>query len=252
MKGVWVTVVALLLLTLFPGGTLAAGDDDDDDDEPPARTSGTAGAGDNGDFAPLVGPAPAAGDDDADAAGDRGAGHKGQFGLSMQFALGMRGILPYHDEYCGERSEATGTGFADFCFARAPIPLDLVLSYGLNDKVEVLLELRFGLERDFGGTPGATSGPRPHIYMPGVKAYFSESGRSRLFSTLQLLFDTTGYTDPAGEELGLDWGMRNVNGLQFDVHRAVGLYVFLGDLVTWDRWLTVQVEAGIGIQGRLP
>jgi hypothetical protein len=257
MKGVSAVVAALLVVwSAGEARALAGDDDDDDDDDDMAPLTGTGGKRKSDGFAPLDGPATGPVDDGADEdpdPDDLGAGHKGQFGLAMQFSVGMRGILPYNEEYCGERAEnGEGTNFADFCFERSPIPIDLLFSYGLNANVELLLEMRFGLERDFGGTPSETSGPRPRMYAPGVKAYFSESGKSRLFSTLQVMFDTTGYTTPAGEEIGLDWGVRNVNGLQFDLQRAIGIYFFLGELVTWDRWLSVQVEAGLGIQGRFP
>jgi hypothetical protein len=37
-----------------------------------------------------------------------------------------------------------------------------------------------------------------------------------------------------------------------DLHHAYGFYVFVGETLTFKRWLMGDLEAGIGIQGRYP
>ena len=43
-------------------------------------------------------------------------------------------------------------------------------------------------------TTGNYSGPRTFQWAPGVRFYFAETGRTKLFSTAQLAFDFTGYS----------------------------------------------------------
>jgi hypothetical protein len=182
----------------------------------------------------------------------RSTDHYRQFGLSARVALGLRGIATYDDtDYCGKRSADTSSGFAAVCIGRAPISLDLEASYGFGRGKEVLLELRVGLERDFGSVPG-TDGPRVHFIAPGARLFFSEAKTSKLFTQVQLVIDFTSYKDPGAQGRGTDFGFRNLNGLWFDLHHAYGFYVFVGETLTFKRWLSGTLEAGIGIQGRYP
>ena len=47
---------------------------------------------------------------------------------------------------------------------------------------------------DFGTVPSA-DGPHIHQFAPGARFFFSESGRSKFFSTAQVVFDTSAYRD---------------------------------------------------------
>jgi hypothetical protein len=178
--------------------------------------------------------------------------HRHQFGLSARVAFGLRGVATYDDvDYCGTRSSDTGSGFAAVCIGRAPISLDLEASYGIARKRELILELRLGLERDYGAVPGV-DGPRTHFIAPGVRLFFSEAKTSKLFTQVQLVVDWTNYKDGSGQYRGTDYGFRNLNGLWFDLHHAYGFYIFVGETLTFSRWLMGDLEAGIGIQGRYP
>jgi hypothetical protein len=184
--------------------------------------------------------------------GPAGPGHKGQLGVALQFGSGFRGILPYDDMYCGDRGEnGSGSANAEYCLGRSPITADINLAYGVSRTAEVFLELRLGLERDFGKDP-MLKGPHILAFSPGVKVYFSESGSNKFFSTLQLAIDTTDYEMPDGSDAGTDYSVKNANGIQFDLHRAVGLYLYFAEQVGWSRWLWVGMEAGAGIQSRFP
>ncbi|MEZ4399991.1 MAG: hypothetical protein R3B06_08230 [Kofleriaceae bacterium] len=179
--------------------------------------------------------------------------HQGQFGLAIDLVTGGRFIKTYDNEYCGDR-DANGntTGNATVCLGRVPFAFDLVASYGVTPKIELMLELRLGVERDFGGSAGAQNGPRLRHYSPGVKFFFSDRGLLKFFSTAQVAIDATGYSDAGGTYLGTDYSLRNANGLHLDFHDAYGVFAFFAEEVAFKRWISIGVEAGIGFQGRYP
>src|SRR5258706_2132533 len=77
--------------------------------------------------------------------------HKGQLGLSARFGIGARGILTYKNTvYCGKLDPQAAHGFASVCTGRTPLALDVEASFGVAKSAELTLEMRFGLERDFG------------------------------------------------------------------------------------------------------
>ncbi|HSK03574.1 MAG TPA: hypothetical protein VK932_20120, partial [Kofleriaceae bacterium] len=77
--------------------------------------------------------------------------HKGQLEASVRLALGLRGIVTYDNNvYCGDTDPQAAFGFASVCTGRAPLGLDLELGYGVAHRVDLLVELRIGLESDFG------------------------------------------------------------------------------------------------------
>lgn len=177
--------------------------------------------------------------------------HRHQLGLALAFPIGLRVVSPYDGEYCGTSApEATG-GNSPLCGGRSPISLDLTLSYGVWSRFETIVEVRLGLEPDFGPTAGA-DGPRVHHVAPGVRAYYSDALASKVFSTLQAVIDFSDYRDATGASLGTDLGVRNLNGLMYDLDERIGVFAFVGETVSFTRWIRLELEAGIGIQGRLP
>ena len=179
------------------------------------------------------------------------ASHHKQFQLSARLAFGLRGIVTYDEEYCGDTDTSRPSGFARVCTGRSPQAIDLEFGYGIKRSIDLTLELRLGIEQDFGNTPGSDGGPRPLHLSPGARFFFSDS-RVKFFTTAQLVIDFAGYEDPAGEALGTDFGVRNMTGLWFDLARSYGFYVFVGETATVARWLRFELEAGVGIQGRYP
>jgi hypothetical protein len=175
--------------------------------------------------------------------------HKGQFGLSAQGGLGFRFIAPYDEEYCGQISnDGTGDNKA-VCSGLSPITLDLGASYGVSRSLELLLEVRLGLERDFAASEvSADEGPRQIAFAPGLKIYIRDAGLTKFFSSLQVVIDTTDYEQVGGT----DFGIRNVNGLQFDFHRTTGVYFYVGETLAFSRWFRFEMDAGVGIQLRVP
>jgi hypothetical protein len=172
--------------------------------------------------------------------------HKGQFGASARLSLGARGIVTYdNDVYCGKTDPEAEFGFASVCTGRTPLALDLEFSYGLKSTIELVLELRLGLESDFGTAPG-TSGPRPFFLAPGARFFFSEAARAKFFVQPEVVLDFAGYSQ------GNDFGLRGIEGLWIDLHRAYGLYFYVGETLELARWLSASFEAGVGFQGRYP
>jgi hypothetical protein len=183
----------------------------------------------------------------AEEEGSNALTHKGQVGVHLAVGSGYRGILPYNEgEFCGDKNDMGAND--DVCIGRTPFGLDLGLSYGVNKKLEVLLEMRIGLESDFGSSTTASDGPKLRMFAPGVKVYLRDVGVTKFFSTLQFLIDVTDY--PTNDSA--DLGVKQTNGLQFDLHKTAGVFFYFGEVVTFDRWLRFQMEAGLGLQARFP
>jgi hypothetical protein len=166
--------------------------------------------------------------------------------------MGMRAIVTYDDDvFCGDTDPSASFGFAPVCTGRAPLGIDFELGYGVARRVDAFVELRLGIEADFPASPGVGGdGPRVVHVSPGARFFFSDAGRSKLFTTAQLVLDASGYKDLQGESRGADYGVRNLSGLWFDLDRAYGFYAFIGETATFSRWLRVELEGGVGIQGR--
>jgi hypothetical protein len=221
MKAGW--VVAALVLSL---GTRAAGaqEESEDPDKPGAS---------------------AAQDTDGEEEDEPAFTHKGQVELHLQGVMGYRSILTYDEEFCGDLKD-NGENRST-CYGRSPFGFDVGLGYGVLSMLEVFLEMRLGVERDIGLSPNM-DGPRMVALAPGVKAYLGRIGEMAFFSTLQFPIDFTSF-DQVDKN---DFGVRNVNGLQLDLHRTFGIYVMFGEEVSWRRWLRFEIEAGLGIQARFP
>ncbi|HUS29796.1 MAG TPA: hypothetical protein VMZ53_14930 [Kofleriaceae bacterium] len=172
--------------------------------------------------------------------------HKGQFGGSVRFGVGARGIATYENSvYCGKTDPQAEYGFASVCTGRTPLALDLEAAYGVTGAIELTLELRIGIESDFGTTP-SEDGPRPFHVAPGARFFFSEAARSKLFVQPELVFDFAGY------DRGNDFGVRGIEGYWIDLHKTYGLYFFVAETLEFSRWLSASFEAGVGFQGRYP
>jgi hypothetical protein len=168
--------------------------------------------------------------------------HKGQFGLSARIGVGVRAIATY------EKTVFCGSDVDDrVCTGRAPMSLDLEAAYGVAPSIEATLELRIGLESDFGSTPGA-DGPRAFHLSPGARFFFSEAKHTKLFVQPALVFDFADYAQRSGN----DFGLRGIEGFWIDLHQSYGLYFYIAETIEFSRWLSGGFEAGVGFQGRYP
>jgi hypothetical protein len=178
--------------------------------------------------------------------------HKGQFGLALSTGIGVSATVPYHSTvYCGSSDSSTMSGNAAVCTERAPFGMDLALSYGVASAAEIVLAFSFGFEHDFGAAP-TMEGPIPIKLAPGVRFFFTDTGRGKLFVQPQLVFDFSSYKDAGGASRGTDFGVGAIEGYMFDFSTRFGAYVFLGETIGFVRWLSGDFELGLGIQARYP
>ncbi len=167
--------------------------------------------------------------------------HRHQTGLSILPGIGYRIIVPYeNNKDCGDSS---GNASKNVCTSAVPFFLDLQLSFGLITRMDLVLDLRFGLQKD-----GATD-DRQFALAPGIRVWFDEDQNLKFFTTVQLLYDSTDYR---GQVAKSDFGVRNSNGLMYDVIRNVGFYVQFGATMGFRRWFRVEFDIGPGVQVRFP
>jgi hypothetical protein len=173
--------------------------------------------------------------------------HKGQFGLSARVGLGVRAIVTYDKtDYCGATDEEDG-GEASVCAGVAPLGLDLEGSYGVTPSIELALELRVGITKDFGYSLSQPSGGPRQVHLAiGGRFSFSEAKRTKLFVQPMLVAD---FTD---RPQGNDFGVKGIEGFWIDLHKAYGIYIYVAETLGFSRWLSANFEAGVGFQGRYP
>jgi hypothetical protein len=164
--------------------------------------------------------------------------HYQQLGIAVLPGTGYRGIFPYQDNVdCGQPQKRVCTG-------RLPTFLDVQPSFGFGQRWDVLLDLRFGLGQDFTHT-------HELAVAPGVRYWVDPEESAKFFTTAQLVYDVTPQHDAALQHND-DLAFRNSNGFMFEVMRNFGAYVQFGETIGFVRWLRFEIDAGVGVQARLP
>jgi len=169
--------------------------------------------------------------------------HKDQLGLALLPGSGYRMIVPYKDlTYCGQLGNRVCTG-------RIPWFLDVEPSYGLAEGWDLIVTLRFGLEKDF-------ARHRTFAAMPGFRYWVDRDTALRLFTTVQFVYDDTNQNGNRDEEGNLisdiDLGVRNANGFMYDVLRNFSVYFQFGETIGMKRWFSFAMDGGFGVQARVP
>jgi len=191
-------------------------------------------------------------EDDVEKAGNS---HRGQVGVSVQLGTGYRVLFPYNEEYCGQLTSDGGP--KSVCTGRSPFFVDFGLSYGVSSAIELIAELRLGMEDDFEGRNGH-AGPKALAYAAGVRIFVDAEGQLKFFSTLEGVIESTDYSQTTAGNGGValensaDFGFRNVNGVLFDLHRTFGIYAHFGETATFSNWLRFELHGGLGVQARFP
>jgi len=163
--------------------------------------------------------------------------HKYQLGIALLPGAGFRGIAPYEDGInCGEQAKRVCTG-------KLPFFIDVQPSFGFAEHWDVLVDLRFGIESDF-------TRSRQFAIAPGVRYWVDPELPFKFFATVQGVFDATAQGDPRLENN--DFGVRNSNGLMFDLMSNLGIYVQFGETLAFRRWLRFEIDGGVGVQARIP
>jgi hypothetical protein len=164
--------------------------------------------------------------------------HYQQFGIALLPGTGYRAIFPYQDMInCGQPQKRVCTG-------RLGTFLDVQPSFGFAHHWDVLLDLRFGLEQDF-------TDSHQFAVAPGVRYWVDPDETTKFFATAQVAYDTTPQHDPMLHHND-DVAARNSNGFMFEVMHNFGVYAQFGETIGFVRWLRFEIDAGIGVQARLP
>jgi hypothetical protein len=167
--------------------------------------------------------------------------HKHQTGLSLMPGLGYRVLVPYQEHKpCGDSS---GDASKRVCTSEVPFFLDLQLSFGISRRVDIVADLRFGLAQD----PASKS--HQFALAPGFRFWLDQDVALKFYTTVQLLYDSTDYR---GVVASNDFGIRNSNGLMYDVIRNVGFFFQFGESFGFRRWFRIELDAGLGVQVRFP
>ena len=167
--------------------------------------------------------------------------HKYQLGIAMMPGVGYRGIFTYagtNDQMinCGQQGKRVCTGML-------PVFLDVQPSFGFAEHWDVLIDLRFGLGTDF-----TTS--HQFAVAPGFRYWVDPELGFKFYATIQAAFDATAQHNPLVKDN--DFGVRNSNGFMFEVMRNLGFYIQLGETLGFVRWLRFEIDAGLGVQARIP
>jgi len=195
----------------------------------------------------ITGLAAAARADDSEAQGgtDVTYRHKGQFGIYSQLGIGFRFIARYdQNDFCGQAGKSVCTG-------STPPWIELGLSYGATNALEIITDFRIGLSTDFKPDSSTADAPRQTVLAPGVKIYLDDEGSLKWFTTFQVAIDFTDYS-ASNVAKKVDVGERSVIGLLIDLHRTFGIYVHGGVTFGFIRWFRFEMDGGIGLQARFP
>jgi hypothetical protein len=176
---------------------------------------------------------------------ERPYAHGGQFKLYSQFGAGYRIIFRYEDEdFCGTAGKTV-------CRSFTPPWIELGVGYGITDAFEVLVDLRLGLGDDFKPDGVDEDAPKQFVISPGIRVFIDDAGSLKFFTTFQVAIDRTDF-EASGISQATDIGLRNVNGLLVDLHRTFGIYVHVGETISFVRWLRFEIDAGVGMMVRVP
>jgi hypothetical protein len=163
--------------------------------------------------------------------------HQYQFGFGVRGGTGFRVLMPYKEGVdCGDAGKRV-------CLSRQPAWLELSPSFGVTHGLEVLLDVRIGLEKDY------TDG-RLLYFAPGIKYYADPDGLFKFFATGQIVFEY----EPQGEGsrlMAFDFGLRSALGFQLDFNRHIGVALQGGVLLGFARELAFTLDFALGIQGRI-
>jgi hypothetical protein len=167
--------------------------------------------------------------------------HFHQGGVSIMPGTGYRVVVPYKDNtWCGDSS---GNNNKRVCGHALPFFLDLQLSYGLHPRVDLIADLRFGVQKD-----PAEANSHQFALAPGARYWLDQGVALKFYVTGQLVFDYSNY-------LGVpksDFAIRNADGLMYDAIKNVGFFFQVGWSMGFVRWFRTEFDTGLGVQIRFP
>ena len=165
--------------------------------------------------------------------------HSEQVGLRAGIAVPFIFAIKYAD---GPKCDEDGS--ETFCRRLGATLLDLELSFGVSQTVELSILGRFGLVDD------DAAEANPLAFGFGARAYGSPDSMVKLFFGGRVMLDLT--SSDVMEWNTVDVGLRGELGLQIDFVRYAGMYVQVGETIAVLRGLYFKTDAGIGAQFRFP
>jgi hypothetical protein len=163
--------------------------------------------------------------------------HKYQLGIAVLPGVGFRGIFPYQEQInCGQQGKRVCTGLLPFF-------LDVQPSFGFAEHWDVLVDLRFGIGTDF-----TTS--HQFAVAPGFRYWVDPELPVKFYATMQGVYDATAQHNSMVKNT--DFGIRNANGMMFEVMPNFGFFVQFGETIGFVRWMRFEIDGGAGIQARIP
>jgi hypothetical protein len=167
--------------------------------------------------------------------------HFQQIGISMMPGTGYRLLVPYQENiHCGDHTGNVGNRV---CSHMLPFFLDLQLAYGIHPRAELIVDLRFGLQKD--PVPG---GGHQFALAPGVRYWLDQGVALKFYATGQIVYDHTDYVEVSKNDIAI----RNADGLMYDVIKNVGFFFQLGWTMGFARWYRIEFDSGLGVQVRFP
>jgi hypothetical protein len=163
--------------------------------------------------------------------------HKYQLGIAVLPGVGFRGIFPYQENInCGQQAKRVCTGMLPFF-------LDVQTSFGVTEHWDLLVDLRFGIATDF-------TTAHQFAVAPGFRYWVDPELPVKFYATIQGVFDATAQHNSMVKNN--DFGIRNANGMMFEVMRNFGFYIQFGETLGFVRWLRFEIDGGAGVQARIP
>jgi len=182
---------------------------------------------------------PAAADEELEGVPEDSLMHLNQVGLRIGLGAPYVFAVKYGEgPRCGEDPGET------FCRRLGSITLDAELGFGVSDTVELSILTRFGLNAD------DAAEARPLTFGFGARAYTAPHSIVKLYFGGRAMLDVTSSDVP--EWSTVDVGVRGELGLQVDLARYVGLYVQLGETISFLRGLYFVTDGTGGAQVRFP
>lgn len=165
--------------------------------------------------------------------------HRHQTGLALLPGVGFRIIVPYESNKQCDADDPR----KQVCTTGSPPFVDLQLSFGASRRIDLLVDVRFTLAED------RVARDHPLVIAPGLRIWLDPDEQLKFFTTFQAVYD---HTDYKGQVKSSDFGIRNANGLMYDVIRNVGFYFQFGETLGFIRWFRLELDAGLGVQVRFP
>ena len=157
-------------------------------------------------------------------------------------------VAPYEKndpkKMCEVTADSNGQEGEAFCTGRAGFHLNFLGGFGLLPGFEVFAIFRLGVQR-----PAAENAPKIRQIGAGVKIYTPADGLFKIGIGAAPLFD---FSDRGGADLGYDFVIHVPILAQFDFWRWFGAYFEVSPNISFVSEFRLELNTGIGVQGRFP